>query len=542
MMIWTQNYFPSGGMALSALMAALPIIFFFLALAVFRLKGHVAGSLTVLLALLVAILFYGMPAGMALAAAGFGFAYGLWPIAWIIIAAVFLYKITVKTGQFDIIRASVLSVTEDQRLQMLLVGFSFGAFLEGAAGFGAPVAITAALLVGLGFNPLYAAGLCLIANTAPVAFGAMGIPIIVAGQVTGLDPFAIGAKAGHQLPFLSVLAPFWLVMMMDGLKGVRQTWPAVLVAGGSFAITQYFTSNYIGPELPDITSALVSLVCLTLFLKVWQPREIFTFAGRRAPSPRQPSGFSLGRIARAWGPFLILTALVTLWSLKPFKALFAKGGALEHWVLKFHVPHLDNLVIKTAPIVAADKPYEALYKLDLLSAVGTAIFVAALLSMLLLRFRPAQAAAAFGETLLELKRPILSIGMVLAFAFVANYSGMSSTLALCLANTGKAFPFFSPFLGWLGVFLTGSDTSSNALFSALQASTAHQLGVSDILLVAANTTGGVTGKMISPQSIAVACAAVGLVGKEADLFRFTLKHSLIFCSLVGAMTYAMAYF
>ncbi len=541
-MIWTQNYFPSGGMALSALMAALPIIFFFLALAVFRLKGHVAGSLTVLLALLVAILFYGMPAGMALAAAGFGFAYGLWPIAWIIIAAVFLYKITVKTGQFDIIRASVLSVTEDQRLQMLLVGFSFGAFLEGAAGFGAPVAITAALLVGLGFNPLYAAGLCLIANTAPVAFGAMGIPIIVAGQVTGLDPFAIGAKAGHQLPFLSVLVPFWLVMMMDGLKGVRQTWPAVLVAGGSFAVTQYFTSNYIGPELPDITSALVSLVCLTLFLKVWQPREIFTFAGRRAPSPRRPSGFGLGRIARAWGPFLILTALVTLWSLKPFKALFAKGGALEHWVLKFHVPHLDNLVIKTAPIVAADKPYEALYKLDLLSAVGTAIFVAALLSIVLLRFRPAQAAAAFGETLLELKRPILSIGMVLAFAFVANYSGMSSTLALCLANTGKAFPFFSPFLGWLGVFLTGSDTSSNALFSALQASTAHQLGVSDILLVAANTTGGVTGKMISPQSIAVACAAVGLVGKEADLFRFTLKHSLIFCSMVGAMTYAMAYF
>lgn len=541
-MVWTQNYFPSGGMALSALMAALPIIFFFLALAVFRLKGHVAGSLTVLLALLVATLFYGMPADMALAAAGFGFAYGLWPIAWIIIAAVFLYKITVKTGQFDIIRASVLSVTEDQRLQMLLVGFSFGAFLEGAAGFGAPVAITAALLVGLGFNPLYAAGLCLIANTAPVAFGAMGIPIIVAGQVTGLDPFAIGAKAGHQLPFLSVLVPFWLVMMMDGLKGVRQTWPAVLVAGGSFAVTQYFTSNYIGPELPDITSALVSLVCLTLFLKVWQPREIFTFAGRHAPSPRQASGFSLGRIARAWGPFLILTALVTLWSLKPFKALFAKGGALEHWVLKFHVPHLDNLVIKTAPIVAVDKPYEALYKLDLLSAVGTAIFVAALLSIALLRFRPAQAVAAFGETLAELRRPILSIGMVLAFAFVANYSGMSSTLALCLANTGKAFPFFSPFLGWLGVFLTGSDTSSNALFSALQASTAHQLGVSDILLVAANTTGGVTGKMISPQSIAVACAAVGLVGKEADLFRFTLKHSLIFCSLVGAMTYAMAYF
>nr|WP_199064961.1 lactate permease LctP family transporter [Chromobacterium sp. ASV5] len=541
MQTWNQMYFPAGGMALSALMAAVPIIFFFLALAVFRLKGHVAGTLTVLLALAVAMLFYGMPAGMALAAAAYGFGYGLWPIAWIIIAAVFLYKITVKTGQFDIIRASVLSVTEDQRLQMLLVGFAFGAFLEGAAGFGAPVAITAALLVGLGFKPLYAAGLCLIANTAPVAFGAMGIPIIVAGQVTGLDPFLIGAKAGHQLPILSVIVPFWLVMMMDGVRGVRQIWPAILVAGVSFAVTQYLTSNHLGPELPDITSALVSLVCLTLFLKVWQPREIFTFAGRRAPSPQAASGFGAGQVIRAWSPFLILTLLVTIWSLKPFKALFAKGGALEGWVLKLHVPYLDNLVIKTAPIVSAAKPYEAVYKLDILSAVGTAIFLAALLAMWLLKFRPADGARALGETLAELRRPILSIGMVLAFAFVANYSGMSSTLALCLANTGQAFPFFSPFLGWLGVFLTGSDTSSNALFAALQATTAHQLGVSDVLLVAANTTGGVTGKMISPQSIAVACAAVGLIGKEADLFRFTLKHSLIFCSFIGALTWLMAH-
>ncbi|OHX18660.1 L-lactate permease [Chromobacterium amazonense] len=539
--IWTQHYFPSGSLALSALMAALPIVFFFVALAVLRLKGHVAGTLTVLIALAVAILFYGMPAQMALAAAAFGFGYGLWPIAWIIVAAVFLYKITVKTGQFDIIRASVLSVTEDQRLQMLLVGFSFGAFLEGAAGFGAPVAITAALLVGLGFNPLYAAGLCLIANTAPVAFGAMGIPIIVAGQVTGLDPFLIGVKAGHQLPILSVIVPFWLVMMMDGLKGVRQTWPAILVAGVSFAVTQFFTSNYIGPELPDITSALVSLVCLTLFLKVWQPSEIFTFNGRRAPTARLASGFSLPQIVRAWSPFLILTALVTVWSVKPFKALFGKGGALEGWVWKLHVPGLDKLVLKTAPIVAHDTPYEALYKFDIVSAVGSAIFLSALLSMALLKFRPADGARAFAETLAELRRPILSIGMVLAFAFVANYSGMSSTLALCLANTGQAFPFFSPFLGWLGVFLTGSDTSSNALFSALQAATAHQLGVSDVLLVAANTTGGVTGKMISPQSIAVACAAVGLIGKEADLFRFTLKHSLIFCSFVGVLTWLMAY-
>ncbi|MDN0077080.1 lactate permease LctP family transporter [Crenobacter sp. SG2303] len=558
MQTWTQIYTPLGSLGLSALVAAIPIAFFFVALAVLRLKGHVAGTITVLISLIIAIFVYGMPADMALAAAGFGFAYGLWPIAWIIVAAVFLYKLTVKTGQFDIIRASVLSITEDQRLQMLLVGFSFGAFLEGAAGFGAPVAITAALLVGLGFNPLYAAGLCLIANTAPVAFGAMGIPIIVAGQVTGIDAFHIGATAGHQLPILSLIVPFWLVMMMDGLKGVRETWPAVLVAGGSFAVTQFFTSNYVGPELPDITSALVSLVCLTVFLKVWQPKKVFSFAtmnvgggaaamsfGGHDGSQRhvpKPSGYSIGQIAKAWSPFIILTAMVTIWSLKPFKALFAKGGALESWVLKLHVPHLDNLVIKVAPIVEHAKPYDAVLKLDLFSATGTAIFFAALISMAVLKMKPRDGVATFAETLRELKKPILSIGMVLAFAFVANYSGLSSTLALLLAGTGAAFPFFSPFLGWLGVFLTGSDTSSNALFSSLQATTAHQIGVHDTLLVAANTTGGVTGKMISPQSIAVACAAVGLVGKESDLFRFTLKHSLIFCTFVGVMTYVMAYY
>jgi L-lactate permease/lactate permease len=557
MQTWTQVYTPLGSLGLSALVAAIPIIFFFIALAVLRLKGHVAGTITVLLALAVAIFGYHMPADMAFAAAGYGFAYGLWPIAWIIVAAVFLYKVTVRTGQFDIIRASVVSITEDQRLQMLLVGFSFGAFLEGAAGFGAPVAITAALLAGLGFNPLYAAGLCLIANTAPVAFGAMGIPIIVAGQVSGIDPFHIGQMAGHQLPILSVLVPFWLVFIMDGMKGVRETWPAVLVAGTSFAVTQFITSNYVGPELPDITSALVSLVCLTSFLKVWQPKQVFSFntvnitAGGAATLGGFPGGaaggkpplpYSFGQIVKAWSPFIILTVVVTLWSLKGFKELFAKGGALVDWVLKFHVPHLDNLVIKAAPIVAHAKPYEAIYKLDLVSATGTAIFVSALISIVILRMKPGEAVQAFFETLFELKRPILSIGMVLAFAFVANYSGMSSTLALVLAGTGAAFPFFSPFLGWLGVFLTGSDTSSNALFSSLQASTAHQIGVSDTLLVAANTTGGVTGKMISPQSIAVACAAVGLVGKESDLFRFTLKHSLLFAAFVGVLTYVQAYF
>ncbi|HMZ74701.1 MAG TPA: L-lactate permease [Rhodocyclaceae bacterium] len=541
MQTWMQIYDPAGNLWLSALVAALPIIFFFIALAVLRLKGHIAGTITVGIALAVAIFFYNMPVEMAFASAGYGFLYGLWPIAWIIIAAVFLYKITVKTGQFDIIRASVISITDDQRLQMLLVGFSFGAFLEGAAGFGAPVAITAALLVGLGFNPLYAAGLCLIANTAPVAFGAMGIPIIVGGQVTGIDPFKIGQMAGRQLPLLSVIVPFWLVAMMDGWRGIKETWPAILVAGGTFAVTQFFTANYIGPELPDITSALVSLVSLTVFLKNWKPKNIFRFDTQHHAELGEDQHYSLGQIAKAWSPFVILTVMVTIWSLKPFKALFAKDGPLYSLVLQWPVPMLDKLVIKMEPIVAKATPYAAVYKLDLLSATGTAIFLSALISMLVLGLRGGEAVKTFKETVLELKRPIYSIGMVLAFAFVANYSGLSATLALLLAGTGKLFPFFSPFLGWLGVFLTGSDTSSNALFCSLQATTAHQVGVSDTLLVAANTTGGVTGKMISPQSIAVACAAVGLVGKESDLFRFTVKHSLLFATMVGIITTAQAY-
>ncbi|WP_145129083.1 lactate permease LctP family transporter [Pseudomonas sp. URMO17WK12:I11] len=547
MQTWQQLYSPLGSLGLSALAAVIPIVFFFLALAVFRLKGHVAGSITLALSILVAIFAFQMPVDMALAAAGYGFLYGLWPIAWIIVAAVFLYKLTVKSGQFEVIRSSVLSITDDQRLQVLLIGFCFGAFLEGAAGFGAPVAITAALLVGLGFNPLYAAGLCLIANTAPVAFGALGIPIIVAGQVTGIDAFHIGAMTGRQLPLLSLFVPFWLVFMMDGLRGVKETWPAALVAGLSFAVTQYFTSNFIGPELPDITSALASLIALTLFLKVWQPKRSFAAATGSVGAAvvqtggSQPSPYSLGEIFKAWSPFLILTVLVTIWTLKPFKAAFAPGGAMYNFVFNFAIPHLDQLVIKTAPIVAAPTAMPAVFKLDPISATGTAIFLSALISMAVLKINVKTGLTTCKETLFELRWPILSIGMVLAFAFVTNYSGMSSTMALVLAGTGAAFPFFSPFLGWLGVFLTGSDTSSNALFSSLQATTAHQIGVNDTLLVAANTSGGVTGKMISPQSIAVACAATGLVGKESDLFRFTVKHSLFFATIVGLITLVQAY-
>ncbi|MED3612360.1 L-lactate permease [Bacillus wiedmannii] len=542
---WTQVYDPFGNIWISAAVALIPIIFFFLALAVFRMKGYVAGFITVVLTILVALFAYKMPFTMAMAATGYGFLYGLWPIAWIIIMSVFLYKISVKTGQFDVIRASVLSITNDHRLLVILIGFSFGAFLEGAAGFGAPVAITAALLAGLGLNPLYAAGLCLIANTAPVAFGAMGIPITVAGQVTGIDPHKIGQMAGHQLPFLSLFVPFFIVFLMDGFKGVRQTWPALFVAGSSFAITQFITATFLGPELPDITSALVSLVSLSLFLKVWQPKEIYQ--SKEANSEVAATTISMpkltvGKVVKAWSPFIILTVMVVIWSQSFFKALFASGGALESLVFKFEVPGLHNLVMKAEPIVNKPTPYEAILKLDILSATGTAILIACIISIFILKMSAKDAVVTFKETLHELKMPILSIGFVLGFAFIANYSGLSSTLALALAGTGGLFPFFSPFLGWIGVFLTGSDTSANALFSNLQAITAQQVGVSEVLLVAANTTGGVTGKMISPQSIAIACAAVGLAGKESDLFRFTVKHSLFFVIIVGIMTYVQAYY
>lgn len=533
-MTWTQVYEPLGSILASSLAALIPIIFFFVALAVFRMKGYTAGAITVVLAVLVAILVYKMPVNLALAATVYGFAYGIWPIAWIIVTAVLLYKITVKTGQFDIIRSSVISLTEDQRLQMILVGFSFGAFLEGAAGFGAPVAITAGLLVGLGFNPLYAAGLCLIANTAPVAFGAMGIPITTAGQITGIDPFEIGAIAGRQLPFLSLFVPFWLVFIMDGFRGVKETWPALLVAGGAFAITQFFTANFIGPELPDITSALASLLALALFLRVWKPKRIFRFEGQQQ-TIKVDKHYSAGQIFKAWSPFLILTAVVTVWSLPAVKAL------LKATTIVIQVPGLHKVVQKAEPIVNKVTPYAAEFKLDFIAATGTAILIAALISMVMLRMNFGTFLTTFKETIVELKWPIATIGLVLGFAYIANYSGQSATLGLLLAGSGALFPFFSPFLGWLGVFLTGSDTSSNALFSNLQQVTANQIGVDDGLLVAANSTGGVTGKMISPQSIAVACASVGLAGKESDLFRFTVKHSLFFGTIIGIFTYLQAY-
>ncbi len=434
---WQQIYDPMGNIWLSSIVALIPIVFFFLALAVFRMKGSVAGTITVVLALLVSLFAYGMPAPMAFASLIYGFFYGLWPIAWIIIGALFLYKISVKTGQFDVIRSSILSITEDQRLQMLLVGFAFGTFLEGAAGFGAPVAITAALLVGLGFKPLYAAGLCLIVNTAPVAFGAMGIPIIVAGQVSGVDTMEISQMVGRQLPFMVPIVLFWIMAIMDGWRGVKETWPAVLVGGGAFAIAQYLTSNFVGPEFPDIT------VSLTILLKYWKPKHIFRFQDEDVKVDETivaeaRKKYTLGQIAKAWSPFAVLTAMVTIWSIKPFKDLFAKDGPLSDLVFSIKVPYLHQMIEKMPPVVPEITDYDAIYKFDWLSATGTAIMIAAIITIIYLKMKPKEAVKAFTETVGELKTPIYSIGMVLSFAFIANYSGMSATLALALAHTGLA--------------------------------------------------------------------------------------------------------
>ena len=532
---WIQNYDPIGNIWLSALVAVIPIVFCFVALTKLKMKALTAGAITLAITMVLAVLFYKMPVSMTAISAVYGMAYGLFPIAWIIIAAVFLYKITVNTGQFNIIRSSIVSITDDQRLQVILIGFAFGSFLEGAAGFGAPVAITAALLVGLGFNPLYAAGLCLIANTAPVAFGAMGVPIITAANVSGTDANLVGSMAGHTLPILSIFVPFFLVFLMDGIKGVKQTWPAVLVAGGSFAITQFFTSSMIGPELPDITSAIVCIFALTVFLKFWKPKESFKFGADKVAAATdlnlENKPLTFGVVAKAWSPFILLTLIVILWSQEWFKEILNKIGNFV-----FEIPGLHNLIEKATPLVTENTPYGATFTLNIFSAVGTAIFLTAIISMFILGMNGKQLKQTITETYNEVKIPTLTIAIVLGFAYVCNYSGLSATLALALSETGKFFVFLSPILGWLGVFLTGSDTSANALFGNLQAITASKIGVDKVLLVSANSVGGVCGKMISPQSIAIACAAVGLVGRESELFKFTVKYSIMFVLFICVIT------
>jgi lactate permease len=526
-MTWTQLTDPLRHLGLSAMVAASPIAFIFWALIIRKMKGHTVSLLTVLAGLLIAVLVYGMPLNLAVLSVVDGALYGLFTICWIILGVLFLYNLTIVTGQFGVIRSFMASLTKDRRLQAVLISFAFGAFLEGAAGFGAPVAITASMLVGLGFEPLYAAGLCLIANTAPVAFGSIGIPIAVASQVSGLPEMAISKMVGMTLPFISLMLPFYLVYITAGWKKTREIWPVLLMAGGSFASVQFITATYISPMLPDVLSGLTSIITLILYFR-WKAKKDARLERVNRLSHDRPS-----RILRAWSPFMIMTFLVILWGIPAIK-----DGLNTLGQFKAVLPGLDAHAIQQAdghPLII--KPFTFSW----LSNVGTAIFLAALISMPIIKATGRMAIRALLQTLHQLRIPALTIASVMGFAYVVNNSGMSITMASALAATGSFFPVFSPILGWLGVFLTGSDTSSNALFSKLQYGSAMSIGINPAVTVGANVAGGVTGKMISPQSVAVGATAVGLVGKESDLFRFTFKHSFIMLGMVSILTTLQAY-
>ncbi|ELF6739376.1 L-lactate permease [Campylobacter upsaliensis] len=534
-LMYQQLTDPLGSIWLSALLAFLPIFCFLVCLLVFKLKGYQVGFITVIVASVVAFYAYGMPFSLIGASFVQGFAQGMWPIAWIIIAAIFLYKLSVKSGSFEVIKESVMTITPDHRIQVILIGFCFGSFLEGAIGFGGPVAITAALLVGLGLKPLHAAGLCLIANTAPVAFGAVGIPIIAMSNLVGVEQYEISAMVGRMLVPLSLSVPFFIVFLMDGVKGVKETFPAVLVAALSFTITQFISSNYLGAELPDIVSAVVSLVCTTIFLKFWSPKNIFRLDDLTDFSHHTQLEF--GKVFKAWLPFILLIVCIIVWTQPWFKAFFDKGAVFDYTKVALSFNNIEGSIVDSA-----GKALSLNMDINLIALqAGTAILVAALLTIFFLRIKSNIVEEALGDTLKEMAMPCITIGLVVAFAFIAKNSGMSTTLGTAFATTGDAFSFFSPVIGWIGVFLTGSDTSANLLFGPLQQAAATSLAVPEALFLAANSVGGVVGKMISPQSIAIACAAVGLVGKESDLFKFTLKYSVGFIILIGIWTCIIAF-
>ena len=538
-MPWTQNYAALGNsIGLTALAGAIPIFYFFWALAIKKMKGHIAGFTTLLLSIVDVIIVFKMPAGLAISASLLGVANGLFPILWIVITALFLYNLVVEAGQFDVIKSSIASISADRRLQTLLIAFSFGAFLEGAAVFGIPVAITSALLIGLGFEPLYAAGLSLVANTAPVAFGGIGIPVVTMAGVTGVDANLIAKAVVHQLPLIAFIVPFYLVILLSGWKGAKEVLPAILINALSFAFLQWGTASYLGANLPDIVASLGSLLVTALFLKVWKPKNIWRFPHERDSKIIEHTKYSGAQIFKAWSPFVILTVMVGIWGTSAFKTWADK---MHLYIIVKSWPGLNGLVYKAAPIAAKPSLYAANFRIDYLAAAGTAILITCILSMAVLKISPAQGLKVFGATLKQLIFPIITICSVLGFAFLSNYSGLSFTLALLFAKTGHAFPFFAPILGWFGVFLTGSDTSANALFGKLQQVTAAQINVNPLTTIAANCTGGGVGKMISPQSIAVGAATTNLVGREGEIFRFSLKHSAFFVVIIGVLVYVQAY-
>jgi lactate permease len=556
MLMWSQVYNPFGSAVLSTIVAALPIVCLLGLIAFAKMQAHLAAIITLILSLVIAVFAFGMPGSMALEAAGFGALTGLFPIGWIIINVIFLYRLTVENGSFKVLQDSIAGITADRRLQLLLVAFAFGAFFEGAAGFGTPVAVTGAILIGLGFSPLAASGLSLIANTAPVAYGALGTPIVTLGAVTGLDPFALGAMAGRQLPFFSLIVPFWLIWAFAGFRGMAQIWPAVLVCGVSFAIPQFLVSNYHGPWLVDVVASLVSMACLVAFLRVWHPAEIWTSPALRnhpesaSAAVGQPSSLgaastaetlghhrhSAGDLFRAWLPWIILCAFVFVWGTQTFKDI-VNPLFFPKWTFE----GLHNMVQKVPPVVPKPTPEAAVYGFNILTMTGTGILLAAIVSGLVMKYSPLRLIRAYGETLWVVRYSLVTIAAMLALGTLTRYSGVDATLGLAFAQTGFLYPFFAALLGWLGVALTGSDTASNVLFGNLQKITAGQLGLSEILMAASNSTGGVMGKMIDAQSIVVASTATNWFGHEGEILRFVFWHSIALAALVGGLVMLQAY-
>jgi lactate permease len=535
MIAWQQIYDPSHNLFLSAAVASTSVVVLLALLAIWHVRAHIAAMVALGCAASIAIFFYGMPAGLVAATATYGAAFGLFPIGWIVLNAIFIYEISVATNQFEALKHQVVGLADDQRLQALLIAFCFGAFIEGAAGFGAPVAISGALLIGLGFTPLRAAQLALIGNTAPVAFGSIAIPIDTLSKVTGLDAHALGAMVGRQLPPFSFIVPFWLVAVHSGWRGMLQVWPACSVVGLSFAATQFAVSNYHGPWLVDLASSLVSMGSLVLLLKFWRPPPSSSSSSSSPPLPLATRGHPL----RPWIPWIVLSLCVFLWSMPAVKAAF------DSWTLvKIPVPHLNGAVVEMPPIVAAPHVREAVYKLNWLSATGTALLLAGIISGLALGVSPYGLVRLYGRTLMRVRISLLTIALMLALGYTANFSGSDITMGLAFATTGSWFPFFSPLLGWLGVALTGSDTSSNALFGHLQQVTADQIGVPAILTTAANSAGGVMGKMIDAQSIVVASVAVAAPEHRLSagvILRSVFWHSLALAILMGLWVAAIAY-
>jgi len=552
--MWQHNYEPvAGSLGVSALVAAIPIVVLFVMLGVLRKPAWMSALAALVSALLVALVAYGMPVNLAIISAVFGAAYGIFPIAWIVFSSIMLYRLAVDTGKFEIIKDSVGSLTDDRRLQAMFIAFSFGAFIEGAAGFGAPVAVSGAMLAGLGFNPFYAAGICLLANTAPVAFGSIGIPVITLANVTGLPVLALSGMVGRLCAMVSVIIPGYLIVVMAGYRRAVEVLPAIVACGLSFAGMQFYVSNYMGPELTDIMSSLTCIVVMVAVLKLWKPKTIMRLEGD-TPASLTLARHSAGAIFMAWMPYLMLVAFVLVWGdadIKPKINHWADGllpGSLPtvpetaRLATRLMVPGLHNMITQIPPVVAKPTQYAALYELNWLSASGTACFLATLVTALILRVRPGRVVKIYVDTFKQLKFALLTIACMLGLAYLMNYSGMTSTLGLALATTGVAFPFFSAVVGWLGVFLTGSDTSANALFGNLQVVTANALGLNPVLTASVNSAAGVMGKMISVQSIAVAVAATGMTrADESRLFRFTIKHSILLMAVMGIISMLYAY-